>query len=267
MSEVFGFGPIGESYLREGYIIRDAADAGALEWIVTSAARIASDALTTKRPSGLAESIEFLDNIHNSVSVAKLNDFRVTVIEELNSLPELRPAYFAVARPFLEEIVGNELAMQQRVNLSIQMPNDSSSLLAVHADTWSGDSAYEVVVWLPLVDCYGTKAMYLLPPAHSAEFESSFAKNAGVSSETVFAAIADHVRWLEVQCGQVMVFDQSLPHGNRVNLESETRWSMNCRFKAVFTPYGDKKLGEFFEPISLRPASRRGMTYRLPRIQ
>jgi len=267
MSEMVSLGPIGESYLREGFIIRDVADSGAHEWIVSTTARIAAEAIAAQRPAGLAESIAFLDNIHSSVSVARLNEFRVSVIQGLNSLPELRSAYFAVARPFLEEIVGNELAMQQRVNLSIQMPNDSSSLLAVHADTWSGDSAYEVVVWLPLVNCYGTKAMYLLPPAHSAEFESSFPQNAGVSSETVFAAIADRVRWLEIRCGQVMVFDQSLPHGNRVNLESETRWSMNCRFKAVFTPYGDKKLGEFFEPISLRPASRRGMSYRLPRIQ
>ncbi len=47
--------------------------------------------------------------------------------------------------------------MQLRVNLSIQMPEDESSLLPVHADTWSGDSPYEVVVWLPLVDCYDTK--------------------------------------------------------------------------------------------------------------
>jgi len=36
--------------------------------------------------------------------------------------------------------------------------------LSVHADTWSGDSPYEVVVWLPLVDYYNTKSMYFLPP-------------------------------------------------------------------------------------------------------
>ena len=62
--------------------------------------------------------------------------------------------------------------MQQRVNLSIQMPGDTSSLLPVHADTWSGDSPYEVVAWLPLVHCYGTKAMYLLPPRHAAAFDA-----------------------------------------------------------------------------------------------
>ena len=39
---------------------------------------------------------------------------------------------------------------------------------------------------------------------------------------------------------------------------------MNCRFKGVFTPYADKRIGEFFEPITLRPASRVGLTYALP---
>ena len=61
-----------------------------------------------------------------------------------------------------------------------------------------------------------------------------------------------------------MIFNQNLPHGNRVNDEDETRWSMNCRFKSVFSPYADKKLGEFFEPITLRAASQVGMDYELP---
>ena len=34
--------------------------------------------------------------------------------------------------------------------------------------------------------------------------------------------------------------------GNIVNKENETRWSLNCRFKGIFTPYNDKKIGEFF---------------------
>ena len=51
---------------------------------------------------------------------------------------------------------------------------------------------------------------------------------------------------------------------NRVNRESTTRWSFNCRFKGLFTPYADKKLGEFFEPITMRAATRLGLSYRLP---
>lgn len=258
---------LGAEYLERGYVVRDVADAAAHEWIVTTTARVAAGVLGATAPDGLAAAIAFLDGIHARVTPAALNDFRVGVIHGINALPELRPAYFAVARPYLESIVGNELAMQQRINLSIQMPGDTSSLLPVHADTWSGDSPYEVVAWLPLVHCYGTKAMYLLPPRHAAAFDAQFSARAGSSSESAFDAMRDRVEWLEVRSGQVLVFDQSLPHGNRVNDEAETRWSMNCRFKGVFTPYGDKKLGEFFEPISLRPASRRGMGYRLPSVR
>jgi sporadic carbohydrate cluster 2OG-Fe(II) oxygenase len=61
-----------------------------------------------------------------------------------------------------------------------------------------------------------------------------------------------------------MVFNHNLMHGNRVNVEAEARWSMNCRFKSLFSPYADKKLGEFFEPITVRPASRFAMSHTLP---
>ena len=49
---------------------------------------------------------------------------------------------------FLDMIVGNELVMQKSINLSIQLPNDDSSLLPIHADVWSGDSPFEVVAWV-----------------------------------------------------------------------------------------------------------------------
>lgn len=247
-----------------GYIIRSVVDIEAFNWILENTANIAAALLKTEKPKNIQA---FLNDIHELVQPSALNDFRLKVIQGLNALSDFRPMYFRLAKPYLETIVGNELAMQQRINLSIQMPNDSSSLLPVHADTWSGDSPFEVVVWLPLVNCFGTKAMYLLPPSESAKFADEFGSRGGSSSESIFESIKNGVKWLEVKSGEVMVFDQSLPHGNRLNEEIETRWSMNCRFKGVFTPYGDKKLGEFFEPITLRPASRRGMTYSLPKIQ
>ena len=69
---------------------------------------------------------------------------------------------------------------------------------------------------------------------------------------------------MKVDEGQYLIFNQNLPHGNIVNVENETRWSLNCRFKGLFTPYAQKKLGEFFEPIILKAASMHGMHYKLP---
>lgn len=254
---------LSEEYLSNGYIIRPVSDIEALNWMREQFVRLIGEALDGDFSS---DPDQILNYIHKKVPVPELNAFRLKIIRGFNAVDGFREMYFRVARPYLETLVGNELAMQLRVNLSIQFPDDDSSLLPVHADTWSGDSPYEVVVWLPIVSCYGTKAMYILPPADTAELNKDFSNKAGKSSEDLYLTIKNDVKWLDVKYGEVLVFDQALPHGNRVNTEIETRWSMNCRFKGVFTPYGDKKLGEFFDPITLRAATQTGMGYTLPKI-
>jgi sporadic carbohydrate cluster 2OG-Fe(II) oxygenase len=88
----------------------------------------------------------------------------------------------------------------------------------------------------------------------------------GKNSEDLFQSIESDVQWIDINYGEVMIFNQSLPHGNRINQENETRWSMNCRFKGLFSPYGDKKIGEFFEPITTKAASISGLNYQYPEL-
>jgi sporadic carbohydrate cluster 2OG-Fe(II) oxygenase len=244
---------LANEFINQGFIIREAANKDALNKIQ----KFAIDILSRKGGNSL-------DNTQESISVNELNDFRLDVIKEINAQPWLREAYYQIAKPYLDILVGNELAMQSRVNLSIQLPEDDSSLLPVHADTWSGDSPFEVVVWLPLVDCFRTKSMYLLPPKAADNLSDNFKLHAQGNSEELFNEIKNDVNWIKINYGEVLIFNQSYPHGNRVNKESETRWSMNCRFKGLFTPYKDKKIGEFFEPITLRPVSKIAMNYKLP---
>ncbi len=106
--------------------------------------------------------------------------------------------------------------------------------------------------------------MYFMPPDKDRAFQNQMHTFKDKNAEDVFKAIEPDVIWMDIQYGDFLLFTQNNMHGNRVNEESETRWSMNCRFKSVFSPYADKKLGEFFEPITLRPATRLGMDYRLP---
>lgn len=252
---------LSNEYMSRGYVVRPAADPHALSWMRDQFIRLIADGIGVSFENNHEE---ILNQIHLKVPVTELNDFRMKIIRGINSLEDFRSMYFRVARPYLESLVGNELAMQLRINLSIQYPGDHSSLLPIHADTWSGDSPFEVVVWVPLVNCYATKAMYILPPDPASKLKQNFIHLAGNSSEELYNSIRDEIEWLDVSYGEVLIFDQSLPHGNRVNMESETRWSMNCRFKGVFTPYGDKKIGEFFEPITLRASSIKGMGYKLP---
>lgn len=252
---------LAHGFLTHGQVVVPAEDQNAFTRIRDHVAALAAAHLGLPIPAAAGP---FLDTIHQHVGVDGLNALRLAVIDGLNAEPWVRGAYFATARRTLEVLVGNELAMQLRLNLSIQLPGDDSSLLPVHADVWNGDSPYEVVLWVPLVDCQGTKSMFLLPPEANQRYQDQLGQFQ--SAEKLFRAIEPHVRWMDLKAGEIMVFSQNLMHGNRVNREAETRWSLNCRFKGLFTPYADKRLGEFFEPITLRPATRLGAAYALPRL-
>jgi len=252
---------LGERFLTEGHVILPVEDRDGLDRIRATIAMLAARHLGTEMPDDVGG---FLDGIHNRVTGEDLNGLRLAVIEGLNGENWARPTYYRLARGGLECLVGNELAMQRRLNLSVQMPEDTSSLLPVHSDVWDGDSPFEIVAWLPLVDVHRTKSMFLLPPEANARAEARWGDLAGKSTEDLFRAIEPELTWLEIPYGNILLFQQNLMHGNTINREPTTRWSMNCRFKSVMSPYAEKRLGDFFEPITLRAATRLGMTYKLP---
>jgi sporadic carbohydrate cluster 2OG-Fe(II) oxygenase len=246
---------LGALYQRQGYVILPGADPQALNALRTRVAEAAATWLNGEIPDAEATGT-WLDRVHDQVSPQKVNDLRVHVMACLADDPSIRQCIYRVAKPWLESLVGNELAMQLRPNLSVQLPGDADSALPLHADTWSGHSAFEVVVWIPLVDCWGTKSLYLVPPSVADQLWDRFAARHGRSTADLFDAVVDEVVWIEAAFGQVVLFDQALPHGNQTNGENSTRWSLNCRFTGLFTPYADKGLGDFFGPITMRPVTQ-----------
>ena len=257
---------LSEEFKRKGYIIFKSNNKNSLNYLREKIIKSITNLNKTKKVFNASDE-KFLNNFHNEVKPNKLNSVRLNLINTINKDKNFKKNYFLTAKSNLHKIVGNELSMQTRINLSIQTPKDSSSLLPIHSDIWSGDSPFEVVVWIPLVNCYKTKSMYIIPPNIYKKIEKNFSKYVGKSSKDFFNKIKKYVKWLKVDYGEVLIFNQGLPHGNIVNKETETRWSMNCRFKSVFSPYGDKKIGEFFEPISLRAASEIGIRYKFPKVK
>ncbi len=246
---------LGQSYERDGYVVEPASDSVALGSLQRRIAAVAAEWLGVREPDPQSTG-EWLDHVHTVVGPDVVNDLRVHVMARLADDVDVRRWIFTVARPWLEALVGNELAMQRRPNLSVQLPGDADSALPLHADTWSGHSPFETVVWIPLVDCWGTKSLYLVPPAVADQLWDRFAAMNGRNTADLFDAVVDDVVWIEAAFGQVVLFDQSLPHGNQTNGEDTTRWSINCRFTGLFTPYADKGLGDFFTPITMRPVTR-----------
>jgi sporadic carbohydrate cluster 2OG-Fe(II) oxygenase len=244
-------------FLDKGYIVAKVENMSSLKYI---------SSLITKSVNQQINEKVFLDlnTIHKKISIEELNNFRLTIINKINKDKFLRYHYFNIAREALYILAGNELMMQKNINLSIQFPNDNSSLLPIHSDVWSGDSPYEINLWIPLVNCYKTKSMYILEQKDYPSFKKNMEGNNYSSSEDIFKLVKNKIKWLTVNYGQFLIFNQGLPHGNVINIEKETRWSMNCRFKSFFSPYGDKKIGEFFLPITTRAMSEIGINFEYP---
>lgn len=255
------FGSLGDAFLRDGYVIRPAEDRESLLRLQRLLADSTAELLGHTAPP---DATRYLDGVGAHVSPAKLNDLRLSVIKRLNAAEWARRAYFRIAQNAIESIVGNELAMQRNFALSIQLPDDDGSLLPTHSDVWSECSPFETVLWTPFVDCFATKSMFILPLADSVATTDRLADYRDGGVDGLFHAIEDRVLWLEVPFGSYLLFNPALIHGNRVNRERTARWSINCRFKGLFTPYSDKRLGSFFEVFSMRPATRMALSYKLP---
>jgi len=246
-----------KTFLETGYIIAKVENISSLKYISSLISKAINQQLKKKKSLNL-------NKIHKKIFIDELNNFRLGIINKINKDKLLRYHYFNIAREALYILAGNELMMQKNINLSIQFPNDNSSLLPIHSDVWSGDSPYEINLWVPLVNCYKTKSMYILEQKHYGDFKKKMQKSQYSRSEDIFKLVKNKVRWLNVDYGQFLIFNQALPHGNIENIEKETRWSMNCRFKSFFSPYGDKRVGEFFLPITTRAISEIGMNFEYP---
>jgi sporadic carbohydrate cluster 2OG-Fe(II) oxygenase len=256
---------LGERFVRQGYVIHKIESIKILEQIQNYIYYQTCDFLQI--PNHDYDRIEFLNLIHTRLGVEKLNSLRLFIIKKLFCQDWFRPYYFHLAKKILQQLVGSELVMQRSLGLSVQFPGDESSLLNIHADSWSGDSPYEAVVWLPLVNCYKTKSMYILSPQRAKAVCRDFDRYALMSNLDFFDAIKEDVTFININYGEVLIFNQNLPHGNIVNEENETRWSLNCRFKSLFSPYADKKLGEFFLPITTAPMTTVGMDFQYPKVK
>jgi sporadic carbohydrate cluster 2OG-Fe(II) oxygenase len=255
--------PLGEEFLSTGYVIRDAEDRSALEGLRHEIVKAACKLLEVALPK---DDGAFLDNIHSLVSIDRVNAFRLGLYRGLNEQPWFRPTYFHLGRGALEALVGNELAMQNRINFSIQMPHDNTSLLDIHADVFTGETPYQVVQWVPLVDVTRTKSMFFLPRVKSEPMIDRMKDFSAGGMPALYERIKSDVVWLEIPFGKVLVFSPNYLHGNVVNEEPTTRWSLNTRFKGLFTPYGtaERGLGAYFLPITIRPTTHMGMSYRQP---
>ncbi len=247
-------------FAKQGYYIFDIKNKEILKKIKKDIIQESSKLLKKKLVDG-----KFFNYSQNYINNTDLNNFRLKIYNKLNKDKNFLKNYYLLGRKYIDLFCGNELAIQKKINLSIQLPKDNSSLLPIHTDVWSGNSPFELVLWVPLVSVKNTKSMFIVSPEQNKFYFKNL--NKFKTSEKIHSHAEKKLKWLNVKYGQGLIFSQNLLHGNVVNKEKTSRWSFNCRFKSLFSPYDAKKYGEYFTSINMRQASIMGMNYNEPKIK
>jgi sporadic carbohydrate cluster 2OG-Fe(II) oxygenase len=200
------------------------------------------------------DSEHFFNNFHQlDIDRADLNEKRMAVIRHCTENIDASGLVYDAFKEVYAGLLGPDLLVQKNVNVVISEPEDLNSS-ELHSDA-PANSYYEVVTWLPLVDTYGTKTLYVLDRAHSEQGLADYGEE-----RVDWAGFVDYAEEngtpAEVPFGSALFFWPGLFHGSLVNREQETRWTLNLRFKNAFTPGGQKDPFGFFKTFRLSPLTR-----------
>ena len=141
-----------KNFYNNGFVIRKIENLSNLKRIENETIITVMKFLSIKKQPNL-----FLENLHQFIDYEQINPLRIEVYKTLNKKKWFREFYYNLAKKTIQEIVGDELAMQTNVNFSFQLPKDSTSKLSIHADTLSGESKFQVVLWVPLMNVSKTR--------------------------------------------------------------------------------------------------------------
>ena len=253
---------ISKKFKEQGYYIFDIEETKELSFLRNYVTKLTKKKLKIKQFD--------LNYLHRHVAKKEINDFRLHVFKIMNNQKWFGLKYYNIFKKYLDILVGNELAMQTQINLSIQMPKDKSSVLPMHADTFNGESPFEVVAWLPLVDCYSDKSMFIVPKKDNNKYIKkmpTFSKMGKGGMYQLKKNLNNKINYLKLKYGEGLIFSPNYLHGNNENFQSETRWSFNTRFKSLLSPYTSEQhsLGKFYTPITIRQATIEGLKVNLPK--
>ena len=206
-----------------------------------------------------------IDKLHDFVPQGELNHMRLSYYGKINSVVSWEHLLYTAYKEYIDVLIGPDVAVQLKLNPSIQMPGDTASVLELHTDCLSGQSEFECVLWTPLTSCRATNSMYIFNKDQTDEILMRLSDFEKLGMNALFEAYRSDARFLELDPGQGLLFSSTLLHGNVVNETQSTRISVNCRVKSLFAPEferfpTERRLGTFYKVLKASALTRRALS-------
>ena len=230
-----------------------------------------TDIASTKFP-GVGQ----LEHLHKHCHSSKVNELRLLVFQHINNHYDWKQAIAKSIGPSLITILGPNVYIQKKVNISIQLPQDCSSILPMHSDCMSGDSPFQLNLWIPLTRAYGSNTMFLVERETSLRLMCQqikmFTILSSASREQMLQVIHDcnnipssKKYYVHAQPGDFLVFNPAVLHGNELNTTTSTRVSLNVRLTTIGAPTplakdSDRSFFNYYEPLLTSKSHAFGMS-------
>ena len=207
--------------------------------------------------------LNFEDEIQN---ISNLNEKRMQAYKKLNEVSSWEKKYASLGYKYLEQLLGPDILIQRKLNLSVQVPNDKTSMLGIHADSLSGQSPFEIVMWTAFTEVFETNGMFYFDRETSKKMFAEMSSSENEGLEYLRKKYWGHAKFLKMKPGQIALFTGTIFHGNVINSTNSPRVSINCRFKNLFSPQGktqsiDRGGSIFYKKLQESAITRIGLEY------
>jgi sporadic carbohydrate cluster 2OG-Fe(II) oxygenase len=189
------------------------------------------------------------------LSATEVNSLRMTLIKKISTEIDFSEMIFQSFEKSISDLLGPDILAQKLCNIVIQPPADPNPS-ELHRDA-PLNSPYEIVIWVPFVDCFATKAMYILGNEDTDQ-ALEFLRKTPDDWNGFETYCNDKAVQPSVPFGSALIFFTGLFHGSHINQEDETRVSVNIRYKNLFAPSGLKNQLQFFKILRTSPLAKLG---------
>jgi sporadic carbohydrate cluster 2OG-Fe(II) oxygenase len=250
--ELTNLDTICDTFALRGFVIIEAEDNRELLASRSVVADSLRDQFSITEPSDEI----LLNNIHTFIDIndSLANQIVLDTIKFYANRLDMTEVVYNSAKSLFDRLLGPDIACQKNANIVFQYPF-SSRFSELHTDA-PANSAYEVVAWAPLVNCYDTKSFYLLDRLNTIEMMEQYGSVNKFESWQDFRRLAiANSESLRIDFGSILLFTASLLHGSMINETTEARWSLNTRFKNLFAPSGLKDPLSFYRVFRTSPVT------------
>lgn len=203
---------------------------------------------------------QILNNIHRLAKFkneSEANQLTLDAISFLSNKYEFDQLIFKSCQNFFNSLFGQDIHSQRGNNIVVQHPRSTRNS-ELHIDA-PPTSKFEVVSWLPLVDCYATKSFYLVPINRSIQLVKDYNDGKYRNWNEFKSESLKEAELVNVSFGEILFFSSSQLHGSEMNKTNESRWCLNTRFKSLFAPCGTHDPLSYYRVLSIGPLSKIGL--------